>query len=33
MTHYSDALEWMDLADIALSKEMFRKSVYINQSK
>jgi len=28
MTHYSDALEWMDLADIALSKEMFRKSVY-----
>jgi len=28
MTHYSDAIEWMDLADIALSKGMFRKSVY-----
>jgi len=28
MTHYSDAFEWMDLAEIALSKGMFRKSVY-----
>ena len=28
MTLYSDALEWMDLAEVACSKAMYRKSVY-----